>query len=152
MSQEVAKKTTQNHAQFVVFKLGENDYGIDITKVITIEKVLPIARVPKTPSFIKGVINLRGEIVPVMDVRKRFGMDVTEETDETRIIILKVQDIQFGVIVDEVDEVLTLEQEDIENVSNTKSDITMEYVAGVGKLDQRFVILLYPDKLSDMNM
>ncbi|MFZ5987417.1 MAG: chemotaxis protein CheW [Bacillota bacterium] len=137
--------------QYVIFKLGKEDYGLDIQKVTTIEKIMPAARVPKTPNYIKGVINLRGEIVPVMDLRTKFNLPAVEETEETRIIILKFNEISFGVIVDEVDEVLQLTEESIENVSNFSNDVSMDYILGVGKVDDRIVTLLNLEKLSDIN-
>jgi len=137
--------------QYVVFLLGKENYGVEIHSVTTIEKMLPYARVPKTPDYIKGVINLRGEIVPIMDIRTRFGMEAHEETDETRIIIIKINDISFGIIVDEVDEVLTLNEEAIENVSNFTNDVSMDYILGVGKIDGRIVTLLNIEKLADIS-
>lgn len=137
--------------QYVVFLLGKENYGVEIHSVTTIEKMLPYARVPKTPDYIKGVINLRGEIVPIMDIRTRFGMEAHEETDETRIIIIKINDISFGIIVDEVDEVLTLNEEAIESVSNFTNDISMDYILGVGKIDGRIVTLLNIEKLADIS-
>lgn len=145
-----AKVSTESR-QYVVFKLGKEDYGLDIQKVTTIERIMPAARVPKTPDFIKGVINLRGEIVPVMDLRTKFGLPPVEETEETRIIILKFNDISFGIVVDEVDEVLQLTEESIENVSNFTNDLSMDYILGVGKVDNRIVTLLNLEKLSDIN-
>ncbi|MEN2776592.1 chemotaxis protein CheW [Acetivibrio clariflavus] len=137
--------------QYVVFLLDKENYGIEIHSVTTIEKMLPYARVPKTPDYIKGVINLRGEIVPIMDIRTRFGMEAREETEETRIIIIKINDVSFGIIVDEVDEVLTLNEEAIENVSNFTNDVSMDYILGVGKIDGRIVTLLNIEKLADIS-
>jgi len=137
--------------QYVVFLLGKENYGVEIHSVTTIEKMLPYARVPKTPDYIKGVINLRGEIVPIMDIRTRFGMEVSEETDETRIIIIKINDISLGIIVDEVDEVLNLKEEAVENVANFTNDLSMDYILGVGKINGRIVTLLNIEKLADIS-
>lgn len=137
--------------QYVVFLLGKENYGVEIHRVTTIEKMLTYARVPKTPDYIKGVINLRGEIVPIMDIRTRFGMEVCEETDETRVIIIKINDISLGIIVDEVDEVLDLNEEAIENVTNFTNDLSMDYILGVGKIDGRIVTLLNIEKLADIS-
>lgn len=137
--------------QFVVFKLGNEDYGVDIHKVTTIEKMIPVTRVPKTPHHIKGVINLRGEIIPVVDIKSRLGFEDSEETEETRIIILQLDDVIFGVIVDEVDEVLQLKEEAIENVSNFTNDLSLDYILGVGKIDDRIVNLLNFKKLTYIN-
>ncbi len=137
--------------QYVVFLLGKENYGVEIHSVTTIEKMLPYARVPKTPDYIKGVINLRGEIVPIMDIRTRFGMEVSEETEETRVIIIKINDISLGIIVDEVDEVLDLNEEAIENVANFTNDLSMDYILGVGKIDGKIVTLLNIEKLADIS-
>lgn len=133
--------------QFVVFKLGKEEYGIDIQKVTTIEKIMTIARVPKTPDFVKGVINLRGEIIPIMDLRARFGLPAIEETDETRIIIIKIEEVSVGVIVDAVLEVIQLAEDSIENITNFSNDLSMDYILGVGKVDDRIVTLLNLEKL-----
>lgn len=137
--------------QYVVFLLGKENYGVDIQKVTTIEKIMPFARVPKTPDYIKGVINLRGEIVPVMDLRIKFGMEYREETEETRVIIIKINDISLGIIVDEVDEVLNLSEESIENLSNFSNDLSMDYILGVGKVDGRIVTLLNIEKIAEVS-
>ncbi|MDQ2085871.1 chemotaxis protein CheW [Herbivorax sp. ANBcel31] len=137
--------------QFVVFKLGNEDYGLDIQKVTTIEKMLPATRVPKTPHYIKGVVNLRGEIIPVMDIRAKFGFESLEATEETRIIILQLKEISFGVIVDEIDEVLQLKEEAIESVSNFTNDLSLDYILGVGKVGDRIITLLNFEKLADID-
>ena len=115
------------------------------------KKILPYARVPKTPEYIKGVINLRGEVVPIMDIRLRFGMEIVEDTEETRVIIIKVNDISLGIIVDEVDEVLNLNEEAIENVTNFTNDLSMDYILGVGKIDGKIVPILNIEKLADIS-
>ena len=99
---------TKNIRQFVEFKIGEEEYGIDILQVKTIERMMPITRVPKAPKFVEGVINLRGEIVPVIDLKKRFDLPSGETTDNTRIIIVSVDDITMGMIVDSATEVVQL--------------------------------------------
>ncbi|NMB32941.1 MAG: chemotaxis protein CheW [Clostridium sp.] len=137
--------------QYVVFKLGDEDYGIDIQRVTTIERMMLVARVPKTPDFIKGVINLRGDIIPVMDLRARFGLPEVTETEETRIVILQMGDIPFGVIVDEVDEVLQLTDESIENARNSAANPSLDYVLGMGKIGDRIITLLSVEKLADIN-
>ena len=94
--------------QFVVFRLGDEEYGTDIIKVTVIERMLNIARVPTTPAYIRGVINLRGDIIPVMDLRTRLGLPEKAEDDDTRIIIFDINKIVFGTIVDSFSEVLQL--------------------------------------------
>lgn len=136
-----------DNKQFVVFKLGREEYGVDIQKVTTIEKMMTIARVPKTVNFIKGVINLRGEIIPIMDLRTRFNIPTIGETDDTRIIIFKIDDIVTGMIVDAVAEVIQLSDDSIESISSFSNDISMDYIYGVGKVDDRIVTLLNLEKL-----
>jgi len=141
-----------NTTQFVVFVLSDEGYGLDIQMVNTIEKMIPITRVPKTPSFIKGVINLRGDIVPIMDLKERFGLAMTEETEETRIIIVKFEDIQMGVIVDEVKEVIYINEEQIESTTSLAKEGLMENVLGAGKVDDRVITLLNIEKLVNISV
>jgi Chemotaxis signal transduction protein len=134
--------------KFLVFKLGNEEYGINIQKVTTIiEKDMTIARVPKTPDFLKGVINLRGEIIPVISLRKRFGLNDIEDTEDIRIIIVKIDEIAIGLIVDAVAEVIEFSDDDIENVSNFGGVLSAENLTGVGKKDGRIVTLLNLEKL-----
>ncbi|MGI6778692.1 MAG: chemotaxis protein CheW [Acetivibrionales bacterium] len=134
--------------QYLVFKLGNEEYGLDIRKVTTIiEKNMIIARVPQTPDFIKGVINLRGEIIPVMDLRKRFDLPQVDDTEDTRIIIIKVEEIALGLIVDSVSEVIELSDDSIENIASFSNELSMDYVFGAAKLQNRIVTLINLDKL-----
>ncbi len=137
----------QNIKQFIIFKLGKEEYGIDIKKITTIEQMKTITRVPKIPVFIKGVINLRGEIIPIMDLRTKFGLPKGEETEDSRIIIVKIEEEPVGIIVDAVAEVISLTDELIENVSNFSNDLSLEYILGVGKVDDRIITLLNIEKL-----
>jgi len=133
--------------QFIVFKLGKEEYGIDIQKITTIEQMKTITRVPKIPVFIKGVINLRGEIIPIMDLRSKFNLPEAEETEDTRIIIVNIEEEPVGIIVDAVAEVLSLTEEAIENLNNLSTDLSMEFILGVGKVDDRIITLLNIEKL-----
>ncbi len=133
--------------QYVVFKLGQDEYGVDIQKVTTIEQVKSIARVPRTPAYIKGVLNLRGDIIPIMDLRERFNLPVEPDTEDTRIIIIKIEEISIGIIVDSVAEVMNLTEADIENVTNFTTEFSLDYIMGVGKADGRIVTLLNMEKL-----
>lgn len=129
-------------SQFVEFKLGSEDYGVDILQVKTIERLMPITRVPKAPDFVEGVINLRGEIVPVIDLKKRFDLPASETTDDARIIIVTVEDMTVGMIVDSATEVLHLSEEDIEKAPSITGSVDAQYVEGVGKLGDRLLIIL----------
>jgi len=136
--------------QYVVFKLLSEEYGIDIQKVTTIEQVKPIARVPKTPKYLTGVLNLRGEIIPIIDLRTRFNLPETEINEETRIIIIKTEGVSIGLTVDTVVEVLQLSEESIENVSGFSKELSQDYILGVGKVDDRIVTLLNIEKLAKL--
>lgn len=132
--------------QFIVFRLENEEYGIDIQKVTTIENLKPITRVPKAPKHFRGVLNLRGDIIPVMDLRIKFNLKQVEDTEDSRIIIVKSDEISFGIIVDKVEEVLQLKGDSIENITNFSNDLSMDYLLGVGKVQDRIVTLLNIDK------
>ncbi len=142
----VVNDDSEELKQYVVFKLDE-EYGLDITMVTTIERLMNIARVPKTPKYIKGVINLRGEIIPVIDIRLKFNLGESIETEDSRIIIIKIEDNSVGIIVDAVAEVIQFREEDIENITNFSNDLSMDYIFGVGKVDNRIITLLNLEKL-----
>lgn len=112
----------------IVFKLGSEEYGIEVEKVQTIERMMPITRVPKTFSFVKGVINLRGVVIPVIDLRGRFSLPETEYTDQTRIVIVAVGDMQVGFIVDAANDVIDIKSSAIDSppevVGGVKSEIS----------------------------
>lgn len=134
-------------SQFVVFSLGQQEYGVDIQKVSIIEKLLNIARVPRTQDFILGVINLRGEIIPVLDLRLRFGMPSHEADDDSRIIIFRAGEVALGILVDRVSEVTQLKNAEIESITSITDDRSLDYISGVGKLDGRLITLLHVEKL-----
>ncbi len=133
--------------QFIVFSLGEERFGIDSLKITTIDRMKTITRVPKTPSYIKGVINLRGDIIPVMDLRLKFNLPVAEETEETRIIILKLEEVSIGVIVDQVLQTIQLGGEAIESAASLMNSTIADYIFGIGKVAGEIVTLLNFDKL-----
>ena len=138
--------------KFLVFKLGDEEYGVDIHKITTIiEKDMNIARVPKTPRFIKGVINLRGEIIPIMSIRLKFGMPDDMFKEESRIIIVKLDDLSVGIIVDSVAEVLELNEEATESIANIAGELSLDYITGVGKADGRIITLLNLENLLTFN-
>ena len=136
-----------NTRQYVVFRLAKEEYGVDTRNVTIIERMTTITRVPKTPPFILGVINLRGDIIPVMDLRARFNLPAVEYTDDTRIVIIKVEDTSMGMVVDSVAEVIQLSEDAIENVTNFSNDLSMDFILGVGKADDRIITLLNLEKL-----
>jgi len=128
--------------QLVIFKLGREEYGVSILQVQEIKRITDITRVPHTPEYIKGVINLRGSVLPVIDLKKRLNLPPAVSTEDTRIIIVKVQEISVGMIVDAVSEVLTMNQENIDAPDVVAGSISANYLSGVGKLENRLLILL----------
>ncbi len=133
--------------QYVIFQIGNDEYGADINKVTIIERILNITRVPKTPPYIKGVINLRGEIIPVMELRTRLDMPEIQDDDDTRIIIVDVNKISYGIKVDSVSEVFEIDEAEVESASGIINDISMDYVSGVAKHGSNLITILNIEKL-----
>lgn len=128
--------------QYIVIQLGDEQYGIDIKFISNIVRMQKITRVPKVTNYIKGVINLRGEVIPIISLRLKMGLSEDEITKKTRIIILKMdQHESIGILVDEVKEVVTLDEEHIEKVSYDKDD-KAKFLSGVGKYDEKLISLL----------
>ena len=128
--------------QLVVFKLGAENYAVSILQVQEIKRLTDITRVPQTPDYIKGVMNLRGSVMPVVDLTKRLNLPKQEYTDDTRIIIVKLDDIVVGMIVDAVLEVTALVKEQIERPDGTMGGVDAQFLDGVGKEEDRLLILL----------
>ena len=136
----LSENNTEN--KYVVFRLENEFYGININTVKSIEKIQGITRIPNSPDYVKGVINLRGEVVPVLDLRVRFGLASKEYDSSSRIIILLINDLIIGVIVDSSSEVIQLTQEEIDKPPTVSNDNTEDFIMGLGKKDSRLVILL----------
>jgi purine-binding chemotaxis protein CheW len=128
--------------QLVVFQLGHEFYGADISVVREVSPVQRVTRVPRTPKYIEGVTNLRGRVIPVVDLRRRLGLPVSAATKSTRIAVAELEGGQVGMIVDAVLEVLRVPQSSIEPPSQLLSKVDAEYVGGVAKVDGRLIILL----------
>lgn len=129
--------------QFIVVNIGIEQYGIDIKYVDNIVRMQKITRVPKAQKFFRGVINLRGEIVPIMSIRRKFELDDDEITDKTRIIILKPEQQEpIGIMVDQVKEVLSLEAENIEKIQSDQKDEKSKYINAVGKYNGNLISIL----------
>jgi purine-binding chemotaxis protein CheW len=140
----IAGPEESGEAQFVVFQIGSEEFGIDISHVREIIKVPSITKMPSAPSFIEGVLNLRGMITTVMDLRKRLDIDGTDSA-MARIIIVEIGDTAIGLVVDSVTEVLRLSSMDVEPVPTFSTGVTTECIKGVGKIggeDDRLLILL----------
>lgn len=127
----------------IVFKLGEEEYGIEVDAVQTIERMMPITRVPKTLSFVKGVINLRGVVIPVIELRGRFGLPSVEYTDQTRIIIVTTNDIEVGFIVDSANDVIDLNSDLIDAPPDVVGGVKAKYLRGVARIsEERLLVML----------
>ncbi|MDD5827598.1 MAG: chemotaxis protein CheW [Lachnospira sp.] len=132
---------TDTAVQYIVVNIGNEQYGINIQYIDNIVRNQTITRVPKTQEYYKGVINLRGEIRPVMSVRLKLGLEPDVFSDKTRIIIVKVEGATIGIIVDAVREVVTLEESDTEKISRT-NDSASAYISGIGKRGDELISLL----------
>jgi purine-binding chemotaxis protein CheW len=133
--------------QLVVFQLGAELYGVEIARVHEIIRLQTITRVPRSPSFVEGVINLRGKVIPVVDLRRRFGLPTAEHTRASRIVVVELGDQVVGIIVDSVSEVLRVSSVSIEPPSPVVAGIDSEYLHGIAKLTDRLVILLDLDRI-----
>lgn len=131
--------------KIVIFKLGEEEYGLNIDYVQSIERILPITRVPNTHEYVKGVINLRGNVTPVIELGKRLNQGETHYSDNTRIIISKYEDIELGLIVDQTSDVMDISNEDLEEASATGIDF--DALGGIVNKDGRLIILIKLEEL-----
>ena len=153
MDQAVSARVNRE-GKYLTFTLAEEEYGIGILKVKEIIGIMPITTVPQTPDYMKGVINLRGKVIPVVDLRLKFGMDAIGYTERTCIIVVEIsmddKKIQIGILVDCVSEVLNIKAGDIEDTPNFGSHLNTDYILGMAKTGGRVKILLDIDKvLSD---
>ncbi|MBI3600520.1 MAG: chemotaxis protein CheW [Nitrospinae bacterium] len=140
-------KGIEKTVQMVGFKLDREFYGIDIIQVQEIIRMHEITMVPRTPDFVKGVVNLRGKVVPIISLRERFGIKEIEPTKETRIVIVKIDVGVMGFIVDAVSEVIRIPERLIEPPPATATNIETEYIKGVGKLEDKLLIVLDLNKV-----
>jgi purine-binding chemotaxis protein CheW len=144
---------SENHTslQLVSFRLSNEEYGIEITKVQEIILMGEITRIPQTPDYIKGLINLRSSVIPIVDLRRRFGMECDSTTDETRIMVVNVEGRTIGIIVDAVSEVLRISQHHIAPPPPTVAALGREYLTGLVKLENRLMIMLNIDKILSLD-
>ena len=133
--------------QLAGFTLGKEEFAVDILRIQEINRMVEITTVPKTPGFVEGVINLRGKVIPVIDLRKRFNLGVSEYTKDTRIVVVDVDGKVVGIVVDAVSEVLRLPASTIDPPPPIVAGIDSEYIEGVGKLENRLLILLDLEKV-----
>jgi purine-binding chemotaxis protein CheW len=137
--------------QYLTFKLGDEIFALDVAKVREILDFTTVTKVPRTPDFMRGVINLRGSVVPVVDMRLKFGMSATEKTVNTCIVVVEVglegETIILGALADSVQEVIELEPDQIEPAPKIGTKLRTDFIRGMGKSDSRFIMILDIDKV-----
>ena len=133
--------------KYVIFKLDKEYYGIPINNVIYIERMQETTRVPNGPNYLKGVINLRGEVIPLIDLRQKLNMETKETDNNSRIIVVLEEEIMIGLIVDSSSEVIEIDKDNIDNPPTSSENEELSYIYGVGKTGERLVILLELSKI-----
>ena len=141
----------EKEGKYLTFALANEEYGLEILKVREIIGYIDVTAVPQTPAHVKGVINLRGQVIPVVDLRAKFGMETTEVTEETCIIVVEItpsgRKFNTGIVVDRVQEVLDIAGEDIEEAPQFGSSVDTDFILGMGKIGEKVKILLDIDKV-----
>jgi purine-binding chemotaxis protein CheW len=133
--------------KFLTFFLRGEEYGLEILKVQEIIGMMGVTPVPRTPEFVCGVINLRGKVIPIVDLRLKFGMERAEQTEETCIIVVQANGVQIGIVVDKVSEVLNIAGKDIEDAPSFGTEVNTDYILGIGKSESRIKLLLDIDRV-----
>ncbi|MFW5487430.1 MAG: chemotaxis protein CheW [Desulfovibrio sp.] len=145
--EETQKRQDVELMQLVTFSIGDEEFGVDILKVQEIIRTMEITKVPKAPLFVEGVINLRGKVIPIIDLRRRFGLETRDHDKNTRIIVIEINNMIVGFVVDSVSEVLRIPASTVEPPPPVVAGLESEYISGVGKLEDRLLILLDLDRL-----
>jgi purine-binding chemotaxis protein CheW len=135
--------------KYLTFGLAEEEYGLEILKVREIISLCDITAVPRTPEHVKGVINLRGKVIPIVDLRVKFGLPEAERTDETCIIVVAVEGVEVGIMVDHVSEVQDIAETDIADPPSFGTEVDSDFILGMGKAQARVTILLDISKVLD---
>ena len=150
-TEQSQKVMLEKEGKYLTFALGPEEYGLEILKVREIIGYMDITAVPQTPFYIKGVINLRGQVIPVVDLRAKFGMETTDVTDQTCIIVVETtqgdRNFSTGIVVDHVQEVLDIEGKNIEEAPQFGSSVNTDFILGMGKVGDNVKILLDIDKV-----
>ena len=155
MDDEVLKNISEEVSTFLTFRLGKELFAVNVSKVLTILEMKPITKVPNSPDHMRGVINLRGQVLPVIDMRIKFGMEATEFTQNTCINVLNInidnEDTQLGILVDAVDQVLEIKESEIEESPTIGTRYKTEFIEGMYRLDDGFIMLLNIDLIFNSN-
>jgi purine-binding chemotaxis protein CheW len=145
------KEELANIKSYLTFKLGEEEFAAHVSKVLSIMEMTKITKVPKTPDYLEGVINLRGQVLPVVDTRIKFGMSPTEVTSNTCIVVMEVEvndeTVQVGTLVDSVQEVVEIEEDQIQPPPSIGNNYKSEFIYGMAKIEDKFIMLLDMDKV-----
>ena len=144
---DATQKRDDELLQLVTFSTGDEEFGVDILRVQEIIRTMAITKVPKAPEFVEGVINLRGKVIPIIDLRRRFGLQSKAHDKHTRIIVIEINTMIVGFVVDSVSEVLRIPTSTVEPPPPVVAGLESEYISGVGKLEDRLLILLDLDRL-----
>lgn len=147
---QAIKEITNREGKYLTFSLGAEEYGIGILKIKEIIGMMPITAVPRTPPFVKGVINLRGKVIPVIDLRVKFGMEDRAYTEKTCIIVLEIKgqnSVFMGIVVDAVSEVLNIKASEIEETPKLGTNLDLDYISGIAKINGGIKILLDIEKV-----
>jgi len=145
--EETKVKEAGELRQFIGFSVGEEEYGLELLRVKEVIRVRGITWLPKAPSFVKGIINLRGDVIPIIDLRDKFGLESHEDTAQTRVIVVEVEGRLIGMVVDSASQVVRIPLDQIDPPPPVLGGLSQELITGVGKLEDKLVILLDPDAI-----
>ena len=140
-------KETGELRQFISFSVGQEEYGLELLRVKEVIRLREITWLPKAPSFVKGIINLRGDVIPIIDLRDKFGMETREETAQTRVIVVEVEGRLMGMVVDSASQVVRIPADQIDPPPPVLGGFSQQFITGVGKTEDKLVILLNTDAI-----
>jgi purine-binding chemotaxis protein CheW len=144
------RKGTGDLKQFISFSIGEEEYGLELLRVKEVIRIREITWLPKAPSFVKGIINLRGDVIPIIDLRDKFGLEAKEATAMTRVIVVEVEGWMIGMVVDSASQVVRIPADQIDPPPPMLGGFSQEFITGVGKLEDKLIILLNTDAILTM--
>ena len=144
------RKGTGDLKQFISFSIGEEEYGLELLRVKEVIRIREITWLPKAPSFVKGIINLRGDVIPIIDLRDKFGLEAKESTAMTRVIVVEVEGRMIGMVVDAASQVVRIPADQIDPPPPMLGGFSQEFITGVGKLEDKLIILLNTDAILTM--
>jgi purine-binding chemotaxis protein CheW len=142
-----ALKETGELRQFISFSVGNEEYGLELLRVREVIRIREITWLPKAPSFVKGIINLRGDVIPIIDLRDKFGLESLAQTAATRVIVVEVEGRLMGMVVDSASQVVRIPTDQIDPPPPVLGGLSQEFITGVGKLEDKLVILLNADAI-----